>query len=118
VAEFQMTMEELLALPVALDLKTAARALGIAKGRAYEMAAAGTFPCPIRRYGNKYRISRASVFRELDLDPTVVGARGESAAGRPPVREQREGLSSDAVRALYDALMAAAQVLVDRNAVP
>jgi hypothetical protein len=66
-----MTMDELLALPVAVDLKTAARALGIVPNRAYELVALGTFPCPVKRYGREWRVSRASIFRELDLDPAM-----------------------------------------------
>ncbi len=70
-----MSMEELLALPTAVDLRTAARALGIPANRAYELVQLGKFPCPVKRYGREWRVSRASIFRELDLDPlTVAGA--------------------------------------------
>jgi len=67
-----MTMEELIALPVAVDLRTAARALGITESRAYELARSGEFPVPLRRYGREWRASRASILRELDLDPLMV----------------------------------------------
>ena len=113
-----MTMEDLLALPVTIDLRTAARALGIGKNAAYEMAAAGTFPCPVQRYGQQYRMTRPHLFTYLGLDPAMVTLPAESAAGSPPGRGQRDGLSGDAVRALYEALMAAARVLADRNAAP
>lgn len=69
-----MEMKELLALPVAVDLRTAARALGITANTAYAMVGNDTFPCPVRRYGREWRVSRASIFRELDLDPLMVAA--------------------------------------------
>jgi excisionase family DNA binding protein len=72
----RMGMEELLALPVAVDLPTAARALGITANRAYELVRNGTFPCPVKRYGREWRVSRASIFRELDLDPLMVSGHG------------------------------------------
>jgi hypothetical protein len=67
-----MSMAELLALPVAVPLLTAARALGITANRAYELVRLDEFPCPVRRYGREWRVSRASIFRELDLDPAMV----------------------------------------------
>jgi hypothetical protein len=114
-------MDELLALPVVVDLRTAARALGIGRNNAYQLAASGTFPCPIQRYGPQYRITRADLFRALGLNPAMVEPPGEPAEDRPipvPASDHRDGLSGEAVRALYDAVMAAARVLVDRNAAP
>lgn len=68
-----MSMVELLQLPVSVDLRTAARALGIASsGKAYEMVRLSQFPVPVRRYGREWRVSRASILRELDLDPLMV----------------------------------------------
>ena len=67
-----MSMQELLALPVAVDLRTAARALGITANQAYVLNSAGKFPVPTKRYGREWRVSRASIFRELDLDPAMV----------------------------------------------
>jgi hypothetical protein len=67
-----MAMEELIALPVAVDLRTAARALGITESRAYELARLDKFPVPVKRYGREWRVSRASILRELDLDPLMV----------------------------------------------
>lgn len=75
-----MTMEELLALPVSFGLPVAARALGIGKNMAYEMAAAGALtdgdalPCPVRRYRNEYRVTRPDLFRALGLPPDLVAA--------------------------------------------
>jgi hypothetical protein len=73
-----MTMEELLALPVSVNLPTAARALGIGKNKAYEMAATGALtdggemPCPVRRLRNEYRVTRPDLFRALGLPPDLI----------------------------------------------
>jgi Helix-turn-helix domain len=64
-----MTMAELRKMPTAVDLQTAARALRITANRAYTLAREGKFPVPVKRYGREWRVSRASIFRELDLDP-------------------------------------------------
>jgi len=119
-----MTMEELLELPVVTDLKTAARAFGIGKNAAYGMAAAGTFPCEVKRFGQRYCVTRPHLFAALGLDPAMVNSAmvnqpGESGENVPVVVvDQRDGLSGNSVRALYEALMAAARVLADRNAAP
>jgi hypothetical protein len=71
-----MTMEELLALPPSMELRLAARAVGIGKNKAYEYAAAGQFPgdppLPVRKYGPEWRVYRADLFRHLGLDPAMV----------------------------------------------
>jgi hypothetical protein len=78
----QMTMEELLALPVAFGIRTAALALGLGASKAYEYAARGEIPgdppsyasVPVRRYGQEYRVTRPDLFRALGLDPGLVRA--------------------------------------------
>lgn len=70
----EMTMDELLDLPVSIGLRDAARALGIGKSAAYEMAANGEFPVPAHRYGLAWRVNRADLFRRLGLDPAMVRA--------------------------------------------
>ena len=67
-----LTMEELLALPPSIGIKTAATALGIGQSTAYEQAAAGSFPVPVRKRGRAYMVNRADLFRELGLDPSMV----------------------------------------------
>ena len=111
-------MEELLELPVSFGIKTAAPALGIGQSNAYEMAAAGTFPCPVKRYGQQYRVTRPDLFGYLGLDPALVAGQCAPADGTVPALAvvPNAGLSGEAVRVLYDTLMAAAQVLVDRGA--
>jgi hypothetical protein len=68
----KMTMEELLALPVSFGLDTAARALGIGRNKAYEMNAEGSFPCPVRRLRNEWRVTRPDLFRAIGLDPALI----------------------------------------------
>ena len=69
-----MAMDELLALPVSVGLKVAARALGIGQSKAYELAARDEFPCPVKKLGAGYRVNRADLFRELGRDPCMVRA--------------------------------------------
>ena len=65
-----MTRDELLALPVVVDLATAARAWSIGRNAAYEMAGRGEFPCPVQRIGNRYRVVREHLLASLGVhDP-------------------------------------------------
>ncbi len=52
--------------PRTVSLLEAARALGIGKSSAYEMAAAGTFPARIFRVGAKWRVSARDLDRVID----------------------------------------------------
>ena len=67
----EMSMDELLALPVSIGLRDAARALGIGKSVAYEQAATGEFPVQVHPRGRGYRVNRADLFRALGLDPAM-----------------------------------------------
>jgi hypothetical protein len=51
-----MTRKELLALPVTVDLRTAAKALSIGYGLAQRIAQADEFPCQVQRLGRQYRV--------------------------------------------------------------
>ncbi|MPZ79643.1 MAG: helix-turn-helix domain-containing protein [Actinophytocola sp.] len=62
-----MTLDELTALPTVLDLVTAARALGIGRTTAYELARRDRFPCPLIRVGGGYRVPTAGLLRVLGL---------------------------------------------------
>ncbi|MGI5512760.1 helix-turn-helix domain-containing protein [Streptomyces sp. CA-106131] len=59
-----MSNTEVLALPAAVDLVTAGRALSLGRTTAYELARRGEFPVPTLRLGNQYRVRRADL---LDL---------------------------------------------------
>ena len=56
-----MTRRELLDLPAAVDLVTAARALGIGRTKAHDLAKSGEFPCRVLRVGPRYRVPTSGV---------------------------------------------------------
>lgn len=60
-----MTHDELMALPVAVDLVTAGQAYGMGRTLAYDLAKRGEFPCRVLRVGNCYRVTRADLLRGL-----------------------------------------------------
>jgi excisionase family DNA binding protein len=64
-----LTLAELLALPVTVDVTTAARALGLGRSTAYELARRDEFPCRVLRVGSSYRIPTADLLRVLGIDP-------------------------------------------------
>ena len=64
-----MNREELLALPASIDLVTAARALGIGRTTAYQLARAGDLPVPVLRLGVRYRVPTAALLQVLGIDP-------------------------------------------------
>ncbi|WP_275462581.1 helix-turn-helix domain-containing protein [Streptomyces noursei] len=59
-------------LPVAVDLRTAARALGIASTTAYRLIREDEFPCPVLRVGRKYRIPTNELMRALGIEDRPV----------------------------------------------
>ena len=64
-AERMMTVEELQALPVSVDLVTAGRAFGIGRTKAFELATQDKFPCRVLRVGEKYRVPRSALFPDF-----------------------------------------------------
>lgn len=62
-----MTGAELLALPVTVDVATAARALGLGRSTGYELARRGAFPCRVLRVGCSYRVPTADLLRVLGV---------------------------------------------------
>lgn len=65
--EHGMSREELLALPVAVDLETGNRALGLGRSKGYELAKRGQYPCKVLRLGNAYRVVTADLLDLLGL---------------------------------------------------
>jgi hypothetical protein len=63
-----LTIDELRALPVMTTLMTAARALGIKRTLAYELARAGAFPCPVIRTGRRYQVPTTGLLAVLDFE--------------------------------------------------
>jgi hypothetical protein len=65
-----MNRAELLALPATTDLVTAAKALGIGRTTAYQLARAGEFPVPVLRLGARYRVVTSGLLAALGIEPT------------------------------------------------
>ena len=67
----EMSLDELLSLPVSVDLTTAGRAFGIGRTKSFELARQGRFPVKVISVGAKYRVSRTAIFEALGLDPAT-----------------------------------------------
>jgi predicted DNA-binding transcriptional regulator AlpA len=52
-----------------VDLMTAARALGVGRTKAYELAQRDEFPCRVIRIGSSYRIPTACLLEILGVNP-------------------------------------------------
>lgn len=77
-----LTRAELLALPAVVDVTTAARALGLGRSTAYDLARRGEFPCRVLRIGSSYRIPTAELLRVLGIDPADQDHDPPRGAGR------------------------------------
>ncbi|MFB9463566.1 integrase [Streptomyces cinereospinus] len=75
-----LTRVELLALPAAVDLDTANRALSIGRSTGYALAKRGQYPCRVLRLGNAYRVVTAELHRLLGIDPAEAAERSELCA--------------------------------------
>ncbi|GGN55721.1 hypothetical protein GCM10012285_49740 [Streptomyces kronopolitis] len=62
-----MSRGDLLALPVAVDLETSNRALGLGRSKGYDLAKRGDYPCKVLRLGNAYRVVTADLLHLLGL---------------------------------------------------
>lgn len=62
-----ITIAQLRTLPAAVDLMTAARALGLGRTKAYELTKQDQFPCPVIRIGDIYRIPTAGLLELLGV---------------------------------------------------
>ena len=74
-----LTLAQLAQLPASVSLLEAARALGIGRTSAYELARNGGFPCPLIKVGALYRVPTVGLLRLLGLAPT---GPSDTAAGR------------------------------------
>ena len=70
------TLAEVAALPAVTDLVTAGRALGLGRTRAYELARAGRFPCPVIRAGKTWLVPTAGLLAVLGLPVPGTGGAG------------------------------------------
>lgn len=75
-----MTREELLALPVAVDLDTANRALTIGRSTGYALAKRDQYPVTVLKFGNAYRVVTEELHQLLGIDQARVAERGELCA--------------------------------------
>ncbi len=62
-----MTEDELRALPVAVDLVTAGRAINIGRTTAYDLAKQGKFPVRVLKVGDRYRVTKADLLEYLGV---------------------------------------------------
>lgn len=69
-----MQLNELLNLPVMVDLETSNRAFLLGRTKGFSLAKKGEYPCHVIRVGRTYRVSRAALLRALDIDPNESGA--------------------------------------------
>ncbi|MEU8804526.1 helix-turn-helix domain-containing protein [Spirillospora sp. NPDC048819] len=60
--------DELAELPTVVDITTAARALGLSRTYAYQLAKQKKFPCKVLRIGNSYRVPTAALRALLASD--------------------------------------------------
>lgn len=70
-----LTPAEIRQLPAVIDLVTAGRAFGIGRTKAYQLARAGEFPCPVLWVGKSYLVPTAGLLALLGL---------HDAEGSPP----------------------------------
>jgi hypothetical protein len=78
--QIQMSMDELLSLPVSVDLTTAGRAFGLGRTKAFELARQGRFPVRVLRVGQKYRVPRSAIFEALGISPAEASREPQPAA--------------------------------------
>lgn len=77
--EGPMKDDELLALPVTVDLVTAGRAFRMGRTKAYELARADKFPCPVLPLGKRFVVTKAALLAALGV-PWHPGSQTETAA--------------------------------------
>ncbi len=82
-----LTLAEIADLPAVTDLVTAGRALGLGRTKAYELARAGQFPCPVIRAGKNWMVPTAGLLALLGLPvPVPVPGSPDSDHGDPRPR--------------------------------
>jgi Helix-turn-helix domain len=79
----RLTLAEIANLPAVTDLVTAARALGIGRTRAYELARDGSFPCRVIRAGKTWMVPTADLLHLLGLPLPGSQPDGRGPSGVP-----------------------------------
>lgn len=69
---YSMSVQELQALDVTVDIRTAGRAFGLAPSTSQDKAKNGDFPVRVLRYGREYRVLRSDLFRALGMADDAV----------------------------------------------
>ncbi|MFI7103657.1 helix-turn-helix domain-containing protein [Streptomyces sp. NPDC050161] len=69
-----LTFSEAFDLPMAVDVRTAARALNICLDTAYRLIRQSSFPCSVVRVGKGYRIPTTSLMTLLGVEELPVYA--------------------------------------------
>jgi hypothetical protein len=77
-----MSEAEVLALPVTVALETAGRAFGFGRTKSHELARAGEFPCPVKRFGSRYHVLRADLLTALGYSPAMAAVPPASGAAQ------------------------------------
>lgn len=80
--QLSMSADEALRLPLSFPLVVAARAFGIGRTRAYELARAGEFPCRVISVGSRYKVSRSALLEALGYADPLADAL-KAATRRP-----------------------------------
>jgi predicted DNA-binding transcriptional regulator AlpA len=64
----KLTEAEVRALDPIVDLPTAGRAFGMGRTKAYGLARAEQFPCPVLPLGARYVVTKTALMKALELD--------------------------------------------------
>ena len=75
--------DEVLGLPVVVDLVTAGSVLGMGRSASYELARRGDFPVPVLRIGHRYRVVTAHLTQLLSPTPDAPGFDVHAAVHDP-----------------------------------
>jgi hypothetical protein len=85
-----LTLAEIAGLPAVTDLVTAGRALGLGRTKAYELARAGQFPCPVIRAGRTWLVPVAGLLAILGLPIPGTSPPPGDRAGPPRLTGSRQ----------------------------
>ena len=84
-----LTLAEVADLPAVTDLVTAGQALGLGRSKAYELARAGQFPCPVIRAGKAWLVPTAGLLALLGLPVPGTGHQ-DGDQGEPSARRRSD----------------------------
>lgn len=93
-----MTRDDLLALPATVDIPTAAKAIGIGRVQAYELAGKGEFPCKVLKLGSRYKVITSELLKLLGVDGNANTAAEMGATREPVVRSMNALVAQNLTR--------------------